>query len=101
MANRYRDIARLRTTDGIEYITNAIYPEIPLSDQDYYVISTGGDRYDTLAQQFYSDHTLWWIIASANNSERASVMVEPGVQLRIPANKENIVQLYRDINRKR
>ena len=35
MANRYRDIARLRTTDGIEYITNTIYPEIPLSDQDY------------------------------------------------------------------
>lgn len=101
MANRYRDIQHSTTSDGVEYINNPIYPEIPLSDQDYYVISTGGDRYDTLAQQFYSDHTLWWIIAMANTSERASLIVEPGVQLRIPANKENILQLYRSINKTR
>lgn len=101
MANRYRDIQHSRTSDGVEYINNPIYPEIPLSDQDYYVISTGGDRYDTLAQQFYSDYSLWWIIAMANNSERASLIVEPGIQLRIPANKENILQLYRDINKSR
>lgn len=101
MANRYRDITHSTTSDGTEYINNPIYPDIPLSDQDYYVISTGGDRYDTLAQQFYSDYSLWWIIAMANNSERASLIVEPGVQLRIPANKENILQLYRSINKSR
>lgn len=101
MANRYRDIQHNITSDGVDYIDNPIYPNIPLSDQDYYVISTGGDRYDTLAQQFYSDYTLWWIIAMANNSERASLIVEPGIQLRIPANKENILQLYRDINKAR
>jgi hypothetical protein len=44
---------------------------------------------------------LWWIIAMANTSERASLIVEPGVQLRIPANKENILQLYRSINKSR
>jgi len=101
MANRYRDIKRSTTSDGIEYIDNPIYPNIPLSDQDYYVISTGGDRYDNLAQQFYSDYTLWWIIAMANNSERASLIVEPGIQLRIPADKDRIIQLYRDINKSR
>ena len=101
MANRYRDTKRSKTSDGIEYITNSIYPDIPLSDQDYYVISTGGDRYDNLAQQFYSDHTLWWIIAMANNSERASLIVEPGIQLRIPADKDRILQLYRDVNKSR
>ena len=101
MANRYRDTKRSKTSDGVEYINNPIYPDIPLSDQDYYVISTGGDRYDTLAQQFYSDHTLWWIIAMANNSERASLIVEPGIQLRIPADKDKIIQLYRDTNKLR
>lgn len=101
MANRYRDTKRSKTSDGVEYINNPIYPDIPLSDQDYYVISTGGDRYDTLAQQFYSDHTLWWIIAMANNSERASLIVEPGIQLRIPADKDRILQLYRDTNKLR
>lgn len=101
MANRYRDIKRSRTSDQIQYVTNVIYPEIPLSEEDYYVISTGGDRYDTLAQQFYSDNTLWWIIASANNSERGSLAVQPGVQLRIPANKDRILQLYNQVNRTR
>jgi hypothetical protein len=101
MANRYRDIKQKTTSDGVTYIVNAIYPEIPLSEEDFYVISTGGDRYDILAQQFYGDHTLWWIIASANNSERASLVVEPGIQLRIPANKDSILELYRQVNKTR
>jgi len=101
MANRYRDIKKSRTTDGVQFINNPIYPEIPLSENDYYVISTSGDRYDTLAKDFYGDHTLWWIIASANNSQRASLIVEPGVQLRIPADKDTIVQLYNQVNKKR
>jgi hypothetical protein len=101
MADRYKNIKEVTTSDNVRYKLNAIYPEIPLSQDDYYVISTGGDRYDTLAQQFYKDHTLWWIIASANNSERASLIVEPGVQLRIPANKEYILQLYSEVNKSR
>ena len=101
MADRYRNIKEVTTSDNVRYKLNAIYPEIPLSQDDYYVISTGGDRYDTLAQKFYKDHTLWWIIASANNSERASLIVEPGVQLRIPANKEYILQLYSEVNKSR
>lgn len=101
MADRYKNIREVITTDNVRYKVNAIYPEVPLSQDDFYVISTGGDRYDTLAQQFYSDHTLWWIIASANNSERASLIVEPGVQLRIPANKEYILQLYSEVNKSR
>jgi len=99
MPSRYRDIKKLRTSDGLEYIKNVIYPEIPPSDQDYYVITTGGDRYDTLAQQFYNDSSLWWIIASANTSERASLMVQPGVQIRIPADKTRILQLYNENNK--
>jgi hypothetical protein len=101
MSNRYRGIRRDKTSDQVEYIANAIYPEIPLSEEDYYVISTGGDRYDTLAQQFYSDNSLWWIIASANNSQRASLIVQPGVQLRIPADKDKILQLYNQVNKTR
>ena len=101
MSNRYRGIKRERTSDQVEYVVNVIYPEIPLSEEDYYVISTGGDRYDTLAQQFYSDDSLWWVIAAANNSERASLTVEPGVQLRIPADKDRILQLYNQVNKTR
>ena len=72
---------------------------MPLSGNDYYVITTAGDRYDTLAQQFYNDYSLWWIIAAANNSERASLVVQPGIQLRIPTDIENIISNFNSTNR--
>lgn len=101
MANRYRDIGEAKSQQNIMYKVNAIYPEIPLSSQDYYVISTAGDRYDILALQFYGDPSLWWIIAAANNSQQASLITQPGVQLRIPANKEQAIQLYNRVNSRR
>ena len=97
--NRYNDIPQLKSPSGKIYRRNVIYPEVPLSAKDYYVIATAGDRYDILAQQFYNDHSLWWIIAAANNSERASLVVEPGVQLRIPTDVENIINNYNSINK--
>lgn len=87
--------------DGVKYRTNPIYPNIPPSPEDFYILTTIGDRYDTLARQFYRDSSLWWIIASANNSEKASLVVEPGIQLRIPANKENIIEQFDKINQSR
>jgi nucleoid-associated protein YgaU len=62
------------------------------------VITTGGDRYDTLAYQFYKDSSLWWIIATANNYNRDNLAIKPGVQLRIPADKDGTIQEYHRIN---
>ena len=101
MANRYRDIKQFNTSDGITYKANSIYPQVPLSDKDYYVITTAGDRYDTLAYQFYNDTSLWWIIAAANNSQQASLVVEPGVQIRIPYDKTIALDLYNQVNKTR
>jgi len=64
--NRYSKLENLKTLEGRRYIKNAIYPDIPVSADDTYVIATIGDRYDTLAFQFYKDVSLWWIIATAN-----------------------------------
>ena len=99
--NRYDNIQKEVSLDGVRYIRNAVYPEIPVSEDDIYIKTTGGDRYDTLALQFYNDSSLWWIIASANNSERASLVVKPGVQLRIPADKEEVIQQFNTVNANR
>jgi hypothetical protein len=101
MANRYENIKQITTMDGITYKSNTIYPEVPLSENDFYVITSAGDRYDTLAQQFYNDYSLWWIIAAANNSQQASLNVEPGVQIRIPANPSQIVSQFNQVNKTR
>jgi len=78
--------------------TNNIYPDIPLSDTDYYVITTNGDRLDILADQFYSDSTLWWILASANALPGDSLVPTPGTQLRVPTNIQAILNQYKSIN---
>jgi len=100
--NRYQTILKNKTEEGKRYIQNAIYPDIPESVEDIYVITTVGDRYDTLAQQFYRDSSLWWIIASANPSNKSDSLVPtPGLQLRIPGNHTSILRDYEIINNKR
>ena len=97
--SRYKNISLNKTESGTVLRKNALYPNLPVSEDDIYVIATAGDRYDTLAKQFYRDPSLWWVIAYANNHQRASLVVTPGVQLRIPANKALALQLYQELNK--
>ena len=97
--NRYQNIAITKYQDiGSQYYLNNIYPEIPLSNDDDYVITVLGDRLDLLAYDFYNDETLWWIIASANSLPGDSLYLEPGIQIRIPANPSGIINQFNIIN---
>tara|TARA_R100001440_G_scaffold58627_1_gene78433 strand:- start:288 stop:686 length:399 start_codon:yes stop_codon:yes gene_type:complete len=79
---------------------NTIYPIISPASSDVFIITDFGDRLDTLAQQFYSDSTLYWIIASANPNSITfdSLGIPPGTQLRIPLNSSAIVTEFRRLN---
>jgi nucleoid-associated protein YgaU len=102
MPDRYKNIKILKDANGRRYRTNSIYPEIPASDQDIYVVTTIGDRYDSLATQYYGDSSLWWIIASANESTSGpSLVPTPGLQIRIPHSKQVALDLYNNLNRVR
>ena len=58
-----------------------------------------GDRFDLLAQSYYSDPTLWWIISLANPQFNQGSMYPPlGVQIRIPTNISAIITQYEAIN---
>jgi nucleoid-associated protein YgaU len=96
--NRYKDIQELISTQGSRYRGTVTYPSIPLSENDTYVITVGGDRYDTLAHEFYNDSRLWWVIASANNADRDTINITPGTQLRIPYNITAVLSQFRDFN---
>lgn len=96
--NRYTDIETKNSEAGKPYRSNPIYPAIPPSAEDFYIVSSIGDRYDTLALKFYGDPKLWWIIASANNFNKASLVVEPGIQLRIPSNSTQAIEAYTNVN---
>jgi len=81
------------------YVTNS-YPEIPLNSNDIYAITDFGDRLDILANQFYGDTTLYWVIASANPDlvPNDSLSLKGGIQLRIPADINSILNNYDIIN---
>lgn len=86
------------TSEGKRYLRNLIYPEIQPSVDDIYVITTGGDRYDKLALQFYNNVDYWWVIAAANTDVVDSLVVTPGVQLRIPAAPEKFQEALEKLN---
>lgn len=91
MASRYQNNEVKTSRDGRMVYRSKIYPNIPLRDTDLYVATETGDRLDTLANQYYNDSSLWWIIAAANNIHNAPFGLKDGTILRIP-------QQYIEIN---
>jgi nucleoid-associated protein YgaU len=97
--NRYDNPTTLKTQQGKPYWKSKSYPNIPMSEFDVYVITTVGDRLDSLAYQFYRDATLWWVIAMANNNATKGLMFpEPGTQLRIPIDLNAVLTSFNNFN---
>ena len=100
MASRYSYSKTLTTNETKrKYLESTIYPKIKATDNDIYIISTSGDRLDILANKYYGDKNLWWVISVANNLNDASLHIEPGTQLRIPGNISKIVSDLEKINK--
>jgi nucleoid-associated protein YgaU len=91
MASRYQNNKTQKLKDGRLVYKTKIYPNIPKSDKDIYIVTQTGDRLDTLANQFYGDSSLWWIIATANNIHDATFAVADGTILRVPENYTQII----------
>ena len=97
--SRYQTSSNLKTSGGKRYKGTTKYPTIPLSFEDIYVYSTQGDRFDILAQQYYGDSSLWWIISSANSDlSQNSYYIPEGNQVRIPQNITQILSLFDNLN---
>jgi len=101
MANRLDNIKLKLTSERKRYYKSLRYPEIPLSINDTYVITTVGDRLDSIAYQFYNDVRLWWVIATANPNKirRDSYNLKPNLEIRIPSNIRAIVKSFEELNR--
>lgn len=107
MVNRYQNIPTTKIDGKVVYRTSR-YPEVPPTENDLYVYTTQGDRFDTLAQQYYKDSSLWWIISIANtgnagtstetNLPQNSIVIPPGTQIRIPANYTDVIRKFNEIN---
>jgi nucleoid-associated protein YgaU len=107
MASRYADIkttvAALANNPSTNKPRLALatvkYPAVPLSSNDIQVITTDGDRLDLLANQFYNDSSLWWVISIANPSLKQNSLLPPvGSQLRIPVLLQDVLNSYYLLN---
>ena len=86
---------------GKTFYRGVKYPPIPLEFSDTYVYTEEGDRFDILAQQYYGDSSLWWVISSANQFlKQDSYYIPLGTQIRIPSNIGAIIANY-DLQNKR
>ena len=97
MPSRYKFTDIKLRGDGKRVFKPTMYPKIPIRDSDIFIYPKFGDRLDNLAQKYYNDVSLWWIIAKANNLDAAHIGLEVDEQIRIPIEIEPILNDLRDM----
>jgi len=95
--NRYNTTNVGKRYDGKRVFRTTSYPPIPNDTSDIYMIASSEDFLDELANRFYKDTTLWWVIAQANGI-RGTLKPKSGRQLRIPGNINSIITRFNDAN---
>ena len=104
----YNNTDILSTSKGVKYYKAKKYPPIPPQESDIYVVTVQGDRLDLLANTYYKDPTLWWVISIANTGNAGAgtlpvlpqntLVIPEGVQIRIPNNPLEVYNVFNQIN---
>ena len=97
---RYRNTKVKVDKDGNRVFGLTFYPKIPIKDSDKFVAISRGQRLDTLADQYYGDTSLWWIISKANNLSGSEIQLDPSKTYRIPLEIETVLTEFNELNRK-
>ena len=85
----------VKTTAGIRRFKTELLIIEPAND-DTVIQITSPDRLDKLAQEFYGDPSLWWVIA-ALNSIKGTYIIPSNTIIRIP-NRDRISSYIEQIN---
>ena len=103
MSSRLNFIQKQKGTNGKMVRKYIKYPKISLSVDDIYATTLISDSLDLIANQFYNDVDLWWVIATANPDviRRDSFNLKPGLQIRIPSPNRitNILRSFEQLNK--
>jgi hypothetical protein len=83
-----------KNNKGLVY-DSVVLPHIEPHDNDVLIMTTAEDRLDLLANHYYDDPSMWWIIAAANNLIDIDLKLKEGTQLRIPTNPSVIQNLIK------
>ena len=89
---RYDTAKVKKDKNGTRYYKPTVVPNVPIKDSDIFVYPIYGDRFDTIAQRYYNDSSLWWIIAKANELSKGQISADPLKKLRIPTEIDDILE---------
>ena len=98
--SRYNNTRLKRKPSGERVYSYTLYPKIPIKNSDVFITPTYGDRLELLANKYYKDPTLWWIIAQANGIKGFTALYPNNFkgQLRIPTQIQDILTEYNSMN---
>ena len=99
--DRYKSAALNTDKTGKRYYGTILYPTIPKSSTDVYIMARKGDRLDLLANSYYEDSTLWWVIAQANHLGKGTLSISEPQRIRIPIDLDSILTSFEDLQRGR
>ena len=88
---RYNKAIIKKDKNNVRYYKPTIVPNIPIKDGDKFIKPTVGDRLDILAQRYYGDSNLWWVIAKANEISEGQIGLDPEKMIRIPTDIDSII----------
>jgi|TARA_R110000751_G_scaffold20420_2_gene59789 hypothetical protein len=98
--SRYTTTKVLKQYGEKRKLLSIIIPVIPESNEDTYIQTTSAERLDKLADTFYDDASLWWVIATCNGLGKGTLIIPPNTRVRIPANR-NIQEIINRVNNSR
>tara|TARA_Y100001972_G_scaffold8240_1_gene8711 strand:+ start:1913 stop:2215 length:303 start_codon:yes stop_codon:yes gene_type:complete len=90
---------RIVNRNGKRYLQSYVLGDIPKSNpEDIFIEVTTTDRLDNLADKFYGNSNLWWVIAQANALGKGTLYIKEGAILRLPANPNIILNSNKNNN---
>lgn len=100
---RYKEISDIiKNTEGKRQYSSLRYPVMDFRDTDIYLYGKRMMRLDLLAYKYYGDVTLWPIIARVNNIGKGTLLVPPGMRIRIPypLSEPEVLDKFYEVNEK-
>ena len=98
MYSRYSNIPTTKSISNKTIYQQVYYPEIPTSEDDTYIIVGDQDRLDLIANDFWGDAELWWVLVMVNNLDGSSFFPPKGMQLRIPKDVSSLLNTFNKEN---
>lgn len=98
--SRYNNTRIKRRLLGDRVYSYTLYPTIPIKNSDIFITPVYSERLDNLANKYYDDPSLWWIIAQANGIKGFTALYSKNFEgeLRIPTQISDILSEFKSMN---